>query len=201
MPRPSGKTGPHRSTTRLAAALLLLAACGRDDVAHFRVAKAPATPVQPPAMAGQVPPPPSPGGRALRWTLPPGWTEGQGDAMRVATLRPPVPGRVDVSVTVLAGTAGGELANVNRWRGQIGLPALDEPALEKARGQVRTGVGPVSLFDFTSEGSPASRLVAGLASVEGSTWFVKMTGDAAAVGAARADFLRLVESLRLEVPN
>jgi hypothetical protein len=121
--------------------------------------------------------------------------------MRYATLRPPVPGRIDVSVTVLSGPAGGELANVNRWRGQIGLPALDEPTLAKARSRIEAGVGPVTLYDFTSGGSPASRVMAGLATVEGSTWFVKMTGDAAAVGAARADFLRLLESLRLEVPN
>jgi hypothetical protein len=203
------ETGPEMSTTkqtaaRIAATVLLfaLAACGREEVAHYRVAKSQASPPSPPSMAGQVPPPPSAEGRAaLRWTLPPGWTEGQGDAMRVATLRPPVPGRIDVSVTVLAGPAGGELANVNRWRAQIGLPALDESALEKARSRLEAGVGPVTLYDFTSGGSPASRVLAGLATVEGSTWFVKMTGDAAAVGAARADFLRLVESLRLEVPN
>ena len=40
-------------------------------------------------------------------------------------------------------------------------------------------------------------MVAGLTVVDGNTWFVKMTGDAGAVGAARPDFLRIVESLRL----
>ena len=32
--------------------------------------------------------------------------------------------RVDASVSVLSGSAGGVLGNVNRWRGQLGLPAL-----------------------------------------------------------------------------
>jgi hypothetical protein len=73
--------------------------------------------------------------------------------------------------------------------------------LEKARGRIESGLGPVTLYDFASGGSPGSRVLAGLATVGGSTWFVKMSGDAAAVGAARADFLRLMESLRLEVPN
>jgi hypothetical protein len=151
-------------------------------------------------MAGEVPPPPTPtGAAALRWTLPAGWTEAaRGTGMRYATLAAPVEGRVDVSVTVLPGAAGGELANVNRWRNQIGLGPIDERELAAARKTVRTKAGPVSVYDFSNDGAK-SRVVAGLASArDGSTWFVKMTGDAAPVAAARADFLRLLESLRFE---
>ncbi len=121
--------------------------------------------------------------------------------MRYATLRAPVDGRLDISVTVLPGPAGGELANVNRWRGQIGLPSLDEAALVAARKALRTRAGPVSLYDFTSAGEKKSRVVAGLALVDGNTWFIKMTGDASAVEKAHADFLRIVESLRLDTAN
>lgn len=177
--------------------MLVAAGCNRDDVTHFRVPKdtpqaAPATPV------GAVP-----AGRAngpgLRWTLPAGWTDGAGGAMRFATLKPPVAGKVDASVVVLPGPAGGELANVNRWRGQIGLGAIDEPALAAARKVLRTKAGPVSVYDFANDGEARSRLVAGLAAAkDGSTWFVKMSGDAAPVAAARADFLRILESLRFE---
>ncbi len=189
------------------AALLLVAAaaCQRDDVAHYRVAKEraePSPPARPASMAGDLPPPPEPQGGRLRWTLPKGWSEGKGgDAMRYATLKAPVPGRLDVSVVVLPGPAGGELANVNRWRGQIGLAPMDEAALAAARTPVATKAGPIALYDFTSEGQAKTRVVAGLASIEGSTWFVKMTGDAAAVAAARPDFIRLVESLRLDAAN
>ena len=76
------------------------------------------------------PPPPRPTGQgALKWALPKGWTETPGSGMRYATLTPPGAGKVEMSVVVLPGAAGGELANVNRWRGQIGLPPLDEAAL------------------------------------------------------------------------
>ena len=37
-----------------------------------------------------------------------------------------------------------------------------------------------------------------LAEAKGDTWFVKMTGDAAAVSAAREDFMKLLGSLRFE---
>lgn len=191
-------------TTRLAAVLALLAgaaACDRDEVTHFRVAKAPAAaqPLAVPAgMAGDVPPPPRPTGSTLRWTLPKGWTEESGGAMRFATFKVPVKGTVDASVVVLPGPAGGELANVNRWRGQIGLGGLDEAGLAAARKVLGTKAGALRVYDFASDGSPRKRLLAGLTEAAGSTWFVKMTGDADAVGAARDDFMKLLGSLRFD---
>jgi hypothetical protein len=197
----------RKNTFRVALALAALgaAACGRDDVTHFRVEKAPAaapaaTPAAAamPAMAGDVPPPPAPEGPRLRWTLPKGWTESAGGSMRFATFTPPVGGKIDGSVVVLPGPAGGELANVNRWRGQIGLPPLDGEALAAARRVVQASAGPLKVYDFTNEAAPGSRLVAALTESGGNTWFVKLTGDAAAVGAARADFMKLLGSLRFE---
>jgi hypothetical protein len=180
-----------------AVAFIASAGCGRnEDVTHFRVPKeAPRADAPDPAMA-------VPAGRTkgpgLRWTLPDGWQAGEGGAMRFATLKPPVPGKIDASVVVLPGPAGGELANVNRWRGQIGLAPLDDAALAKARTVMRTKAGPLKVYDFTSETAPRSRVVAGLAEASGDTWFVKMSGDADAVGAARADFMKLLGSLRFE---
>jgi hypothetical protein len=119
--------------------------------------------------------------------------------MRYATLKAPVDGKLDVSVVVLPGPAGGELANVNRWRGQIGLGPLDESGLDAARQPVRSKAGRVSLFDFEGEGTARSRLVGALVtSADGNTWFIKMVGDGGPVAKARPDFLRIVESLRLE---
>jgi hypothetical protein len=178
-------------------AALTLSACGRDDVTHFRVPKEPAPSAVVPATAeGKAPDRAK--GRGLRWTLPSGWTDAAGGQMRFATLKPPVEGKVDASVVVLPGPAGGELANVNRWRGQIGLAPLDDAALARARKVLKTSAGPVKVYDFHSDGKPASRLVAGLAEAPGETWFVKMTGDADAVGAARDDFMKLLGSLRFE---
>jgi hypothetical protein len=188
-------------------ACLLVFGCGRNEVTHFRVPKG--APAAPPSSA--LPPGMQPAGlegasgaaqgNVLRWTLPKGWTETLVGGMRYATLTPPVQGRMEVSVVVLPGPAGGELANVNRWRSQIGLAPIDEPGLAAARKQLTAKLGPIAVYDFANDGSPKSRVIAALTSAEGKTWFVKMTGDAGPVGDARPDFLRLLESLRLDRPN
>jgi hypothetical protein len=190
-------------------------ACNRDKVTQYSVAKeaapAPQAPsLPPPAQGGmsgpmpggmgaaEMPPPPRPA-HGLKWTLPKGWTEGPGSGMRYATLKPAGPGQAELSVVVLPGPAGGELNNVNRWRGQIGLPPVDEAALASTRKTVKTKVGPVSVFDFTSEGEIKSRMVTGLVTAtDGNTWFLKLTGDADPVGKAKADFMKLLETLRLD---
>ena len=194
---------------------LVVAGCSRDEVTHFRVAKAPGTAPEPgrsgavrtgavvppgsaPAgMEGDVAAPPAPE-RGLAWTLPAGWKDERSSGMRYATLKPGVAGHLDGSVVVLPGPAGGELPNVNRWRGQIGLPPLDGAALAAARRVVKSRAGALAVYDFTSEGAKRSRVIAGSIEAGGSTWFVKLSGDADAVAAARADFLKLLESLRLE---
>jgi hypothetical protein len=197
----------RRAPLALGAAVLLFAlpACRRDEITHFKVPKVPQAAqasmggVMPggPGMAGDVPPAEKPS-VALRWKLPRGWKEAGPSAMRYATLTAPVQGKVDVSVVVLPGPAGGELANVNRWRNQIGLAPLTDDALASARRTQRTRVGEVSLYDFTSEGTVKTRTMAGFTVVQGSTWFLKMTGDAAAVESARPAFLELIGSLDLD---
>ena len=153
-------------------------------------------------MAGDVPPPPKPSGAAmLTWTLPPGWSQTLAGGMRYATLKAPGEANLDISVVVLAGSAGGELANVNRWRSQLGLPPLSEEALPSARKSLPTSAGNVSLFDFTGEGVQRSRLAAGLLESNDNSWFFKMTGDAQAVTKAMPQFLQLLRSLHAAAPN
>jgi len=155
-------------------------------------------PNQPPTgggMAGAVPPPPPVAeGAGLGWKLPAGWTESRTGGMRYATLKP-AEGAVEVSVVVLGGSAGGELANLNRWRGQLGLPPVDEAGMAAARKAVKSGVGEVSVYDLVGQGQPASRMVVGLLSRNGSTWFLKLTGESSAAEAVRGPFTQLLESL------
>jgi hypothetical protein len=199
----------------VATSLVLAPGCKRDEITQAVTAKGASEPAPsgmagampmpmpgpgtPPGMAGEVPPPPTPtGAEALKWTLPTGWTESRPGGMRYATLKPSADSKLEASVVVLPGPAGGELPNVNRWRGQIGLPPIDAAALATARQSVKTKAGDISLYDFTGEGEQKSRMIAGLLTTDGSTWFVKMVGDAEPVGAVRPDFIHLLETFHFD---
>src|SRR4029077_16036488 len=63
------------------------------------------------------------------WQLPEGWRQKPGSGMRYATIEVDAPAApLDLSVTVLPPSESDSdaytLANVNRWRGQLGLPPL-----------------------------------------------------------------------------
>jgi hypothetical protein len=186
------RTALPRTLAALALAALALA-CQRDQVVHFRVPKE-----TQPVMAAIATP--SAGAAAdqggLRWTLPAGWKDAPGGGdMRYATLTAPGQGNLDITVTRLSGPAGGELANVNRWRSQIGLPPMAEADLAPARKVVKSPAGDLAVYDFASG---KSRTIAGLVSIEGETWFLKMKGDADAVASARPAFLQILGSVHLE---
>jgi hypothetical protein len=209
----------HRNPILLAATLCLFTGCPEETVTHTRIVKvpdtpaahptAPAMPSAPPpaapapapgggmaAMNGDVPMPPKPSGSdKLDWMLPKGWTQTLTGGIRYATLTAPVQGNLDISVVVLAGPAGGELANVNRWRSQIGLAPLGEESLPAARHSLNSKAGTVSLYDFVSDGVQKSRVTAGLLQSNDNTWFFKMSGDADSVAKAMPQFTQMLQSL------
>src|SRR5262245_25745365 len=95
-----------------ASTLLLASGCRRDDITVQRVPKESGMPSSLPAPAATR--------SGIRWIAPAGWTEQPASGMRAASFRVPAGEEfIEVSVVPLGGEAGGELANVNRWRGQL----------------------------------------------------------------------------------
>src|SRR5260221_14262107 len=77
----------------------------------------------------------------ISWTLPEGWTELPPADMRVGSfLAKGQNGQsVDISVVPLSGSAGGMLANINRWRGQIQIPPIEEKDLNSVAKLITVG--------------------------------------------------------------
>jgi hypothetical protein len=101
--------------------------------------------------------------------------------------------KADVTVTPL-GAGGGELsANVNRWRGQIGLQPQSEAEIR--RGAVEMAVDNKTAQYFDLKGS-AQRILGVRIEDGGTVWFGKMTGPDALVEKQKANFEAFVKSLR-----
>jgi hypothetical protein len=96
-------------------------------------------------------------GKEVKWTLPQGWKEEAGTGDRQATLRlgGPEP-QLEVTVVQLQGTAGGVLANVNRWRGQLGLAALSESDLARQAVTLDLGGIQATVVDLEGPLKPAT---------------------------------------------
>jgi hypothetical protein len=135
------------------------------------------------------------------WDVPKGWQEQAPSSMRLATFQ--VTGsngaNADVSVIKLGGMAGGMLANVNRWRSQLGLQPLDEAEVQKLVSTHEANGNKVTIVDLNGRsvesGQPA-RLLAAIVPRPGATWFYKMLGNDELVAQQKAAFIKFVDSAR-----
>jgi len=127
---------------------------------------------------------------------PGGWTAKDPGAMRKGSWSVgPAEEPADLAVTVFPGDVGGRVANFNRWRQQLGLPAASADAFAAIR-PAKVGALEGELVHFTSaDGAMATRAV--LVAHKGSTWFFKLTGPSATVKAAAGDFDAFVAATQL----
>lgn len=136
----------------------------------------------------------------LTWTTPVGWTEVPPSEMRVASFKVAgANGKIaDVSIVPLPGMAGGDFANVNRWRGQVGLQAAPDDELQKSAESIQAGGQPAQLFDMAGQNSASgesSRILAVIQHRDGTSWFFKITGDAGLVEQQKPTFIAFLQSL------
>lgn len=179
----------------VAIAALCMASCGEEQIEEQQVPRGAETVPDAPAMSPGAPPPPAgeqaaapdqagaagepageaPGDEAADpWVVPVGWTLVPGERpMRVATFEAPSEeGPVEIAITQFPGRVGGELANINRWRGQMGLAAVDEGELESV---IERFEGPgFDGYQARIEGEDMHMLAAGVyEEAHDRTWFVR----------------------------
>jgi hypothetical protein len=179
-----------------------LAGCGRDNVKVYRLANddasSPATTPGPTATAAPDQSESSPAPPQLQWTLPAGWTEVAPGEMSIASFKKSGRNGAEAEVTVvpLPGMAGGDNANVNRWRGQVGLPAATPDEFQKMGEPVQVGDQPGTLYDIAGQGSGGAKGILGVIQQRnGTTWFFKMAGDAGLVEQQKPEFITFLKSL------
>jgi hypothetical protein len=201
-----------------AALLALVAGCGRDSVKTYKVDAADALATTPPpvtatspaampgampsTMPGGLPAPDNSGLPKLKYTLPDGWKEKALTQLRVASFEVSENGKTaDVSVIPLGSMSGGDAANVNRWRGQVGQPPLDEDGIKKSAEPAQIGDQPADLYDIagTAPGSgDDERIVGAILHTDISTWYFKMMGDSALVEKNKPAFIAFLKSVEFQ---
>lgn len=191
--------------------LVFLCACdGTDQIKTYRVAKesppamsataAPAADPMAPGAAlpeGIAPPPPS----QVTGTAPAGWEVKPASSMRQASysVKDGKGAEADVSLIILAGAAGGPLDNVNRWLSQINQPPVTEEKLATMAQHVKSPLGDVLVFDLRgAEAAKDERILAGLVTQGDKSYFFKMRGPAALVGAQKANFNKWIATVKSE---
>jgi hypothetical protein len=138
---------------------------------------------------------PTAGGQALTWTAPANWTPKSLGSMRKGSYSVKgEAGEADLSITAFPGAVGGLEANLNRWRGQVGLPPLPPAEVATAIERISSNGLEIIVADYGNNGS---RLLGAIVPYGGDSWFFKLTGPDALVAhekQAFLDFLRTVKA-------
>ena len=192
------KRFPRGTSVGWPLAAVFLTACSREEITTYRVAKESEPPpsMEAPAAAAQP---------TLAWKLPTGWEEVPPGEMRLASFSVKKDGKqADVSIIPLPGLAGDDLSNVNRWRGQVGQPAVTQEELAKLAEKVEIAGQSGQLFEQAGQNPSAnekSRILAVIQRREGVAWFYKMIGDDTLVAQQKPAFIEFLKSVQFQAPT
>jgi hypothetical protein len=199
-------------------AMLSLTGCRDRQITAYRAPKDPAPTVQPAAAQPSLPdghPPvaggsaapapggdmantavPTAGGSDLRWTAPAAWTPKAGSSMRKGSYAVTRDGaEADFAITAFPGDTGGLHANLNRWRGQVGLPNA-APAELDAAVQHLDGLGGMHFDVVDLVGPSGTRMLGAITSYNGNSWFFKLMGPDALVAGEKQAFIEFLHTVK-----
>lgn len=134
----------------------------------------------------------------LTWSAPPHWTSLPASPPRRATytFTGENGATAELAVTDFPGDVGGELANVNRWRGQVLLEPTSSEAHAAAVERLQVGERSIAVVDFTGGSADAPvRLVGAFVPLAESTWFFKFTGDPEVIEREKAAFRAMLQTI------
>lgn len=132
----------------------------------------------------------APADAPLAWTLPPDWAVAPTQQMRLANFT--VAGGGNCGIFLFPG-GGDRHSNVNRWRGQAGLPPLDAAALDQALSAGTCGFGPFHWLPIRGE---KTAFLAAIVPTPTGQCFVKLDAPGERLDAMRDGFLAFTTSLR-----
>jgi hypothetical protein len=150
-----------------------------------------------------VTPPEDAANPTITWLVPPDWRQlERPPGMRLVTFACDPDYDVECYITILAGSAGGSLANINRWQRQMQQPPLTQQAFDDLKripilGQDSAMVEIGGDYTGMSEDTKPDAMMAGIVCpLATNTIFIKMIGPHDATRAQLDSFVALAESLQ-----
>lgn len=139
---------------------------------------------------------PTAGGSDLKWTAPESWAPKAGSAMRKGSYAVKGDGiEADFAITAFPGDTGGLHANLNRWRGQVGLPNASATELD-ASIQHLDGLGGMHFDIVDLVGPSGTRMLGAITSYNGNSWFFKLMGPDALVAGEKQAFIEFLHTVK-----
>ena len=186
-------------TATVLVVLSLFSACSKEpSVQKYKVSKTPVPRADVVASSGSGGGTATDTGLPFTWVTPEGWVEGQASSMRLASYNVPLSGGEtgDFSLVQLGGGAGGTMANINRWRGQIGLGPAEPEELAKVAHLHNTVQGQQYLhITLINPDNPSSAIAAGIFEQPGFVLFAKLTASASGIEEAKLAFEAFCNSI------
>lgn len=174
--------------------LLTFVACAPEEVKQYRVAKVSAAP----ALALSNASVDASAEEGLSYTAPADWQKMPAGGMRKLSFS--LKGGGDFSLVTLPGNAGDLKGNLNRWRGQVGLPPLEDPAeiAKSVRAFKVSDSEGIALELYAPEGQPDKAMRVVLVEKEGANWFFKLAGPRELVKAQAKAFETFLASVKIK---
>jgi hypothetical protein len=112
---------------------------------------------------------------------------------------------VDISFSILRRAPGGTLANINRWRGQLALPPIDEASLAQNSQTIEMPPRKITVVDIEglapgADATKDGRLIGAIAEVGNEAWFFKMRGNAALTASEKNHFIQWIPTVKPVAP-
>ena len=147
-------------------------------------------------MSGSAPSPEAATAQDLEWQTPESWQTLAPSALRLASfsVRGEEGQLLDIAISTFPGKTGDLLANINRWRGQIGLQPTDALQLDQLSTPITVDGQDALLVDLASE---SQRTLVATLHYSGESWFFKLTGDRSLAEEQFPNFITFLDSIRL----
>ena len=134
-----------------------------------------------------------------KWgTIPKSWITSAPNPMRKGSwsITQADGSKAEIAVTVFPGDVGGDTANVNRWRGQLGLEKASDDKIKSDQSSLNVGNLAGRVYNLISTDGKKST-IAVILPKNNATWFFKLTGDTAIVNTEKNSFLKMVTQTQL----